>query len=106
METGLPVGTLTNNTDRTQAVERELVIANPNGMHARPAAVFVKLAGRFSCEIDITKDGETVNGKSIIGLLSLAAKMGQRLIVTATGKDAEAAVDALHRLVENKFEMP
>ena len=85
-------------------VEREVEIVNPAGLHARPAAEFVKVAGRFSSEIRVEKGGLAVNGKSIMGVLMLAAERGSRLRLLATGDDAEDAVDALSDLVGRGFE--
>jgi phosphocarrier protein len=90
-------------TDRTP-VEREVEVVNRAGMHARPAAEFVKLAGRFNADITVMKDGLAVNGKSIMGVLMLAAEMGSRLRLSAKGADAEDAVDALAGLVGRGFE--
>jgi phosphocarrier protein HPr len=86
------------------SVQREVEIVNRAGMHARPAAEFVKLAGRFSAEIRVEKDGLEVNGKSIMGVLMLAAERGSRLRLSARGADAEDAVDALSGLVGRGFE--
>jgi phosphocarrier protein len=88
----------------TLMVQREVEIVNRAGMHARPAAEFVKTAGRFSADIRVEKDGLEVNGKSIMGVLMLAAERGSRLRLSARGKDAEAAVDALSDLVGRGFE--
>ncbi len=88
----------------TSLVQREVEIVNRAGMHARPAAEFVKLAGRFAAEIRVEKDGLEVNGKSIMGVLMLAAERGSRLRLSANGKDAEAAVTALSDLVGRGFE--
>ena len=85
-------------------VKREVEIVNRAGMHARPAAEFVKMAGRFRAEIRVEKDGLEVNGKSIMGVLMLAAEHGSRLRLTAEGADAEDAVDALSDLVVRGFE--
>ena len=87
-----------------QQVEREVRVVNRAGMHARPAAEFVKVAGRFSSEIRVEKDGLAVNGKSIMGVLMLAAEHGSRLTVSAQGADAEDAVKALSDLVGRGFE--
>jgi phosphocarrier protein len=86
------------------SVQREVEIVNRAGMHARPAAEFVKIAGRFSSEIRVEKDGLEVNGKSIMGVLMLAAERGSRLRLSARGADAEDAVDALSNLVGRGFE--
>jgi phosphocarrier protein HPr len=89
---------------KTRRVERSLTIVNQRGLHARAAAKFVKLSGGFSCRIDVTKDGETVSGSSIMGLMMLAAGIGCSIRITAVGEDAAEAVDAIARLVENKFD--
>jgi phosphocarrier protein len=84
--------------------ERQVEILNRAGMHARPAAEFVKLAGRFAADITVEKDGLEVNGKSIMGVLMLAAEQGSSLRLAAAGEDATAAVDALADLVGRGFE--
>ena len=86
------------------AIEREVEIVNRTGMHARPAAEFVKVAGRFASNIRVEKGGLEVNGKSIMGVLMLAAEHGSRLRLTAEGDDAADAVDALAALVVGGFE--
>jgi phosphocarrier protein len=85
-------------------VQCEVEIVNRAGMHARPAAEFVKVAGRFSADIRVEKDGLEVNGKSIMGVLMLAAERGSRLRLSAKGKDAEDALNALSDLVKRGFE--
>jgi phosphocarrier protein len=85
-------------------VQREVEIVNRAGMHARPAAEFVKIAGRFASDIRVEKDGLEVNGKSIMGVLMLAAERGSRLRLSAKGKDAQDAVNALSDLVRRGFE--
>ena len=87
-----------------QFLTRELTIANKLGIHARPAAVFVKTANRFTSEILVEKDGEKINGKSIMGLMMLAAGPGSRLIIQAHGADAPEAVAELEALVKRKFD--
>jgi len=82
---------------------KELVIQNKLGLHARPAAMFVKIANRFRAEIWVEKDGEQVNGKSIMGLMMLAAGQGSKLQVTAEGDGAEAALLELEQLLKSKF---
>jgi len=84
--------------------EKEVQIVNRAGMHARPAAEFVKLAGGFAATVTTEKDGLKVNGKSIMGVLMLAAEQGSTLKLTASGEDAEAAVEALADLVKRGFE--
>jgi phosphocarrier protein HPr len=83
---------------------RELTISNKLGIHARPAAVFVKTANRFASEILVEKDGEKINGKSIMGLMMLAAGPGSKLTLHARGDDASKAIEELEALVERKFD--
>lgn len=85
--------------------EKTVMIVNELGLHARPAAMLVKTANQFKSEIFITKmsDGETVNGKSIMGVMMLAASKGTKLILHAEGEDCEQAVDALDKVISNKF---
>lgn len=83
--------------------ERSVQIVNKNGLHARPAAEIVKLAAKFQSEITIVKDDLDVNGKSIMGVMMLAAEHGSTILLRAEGADADAALDALATLVSNKF---
>jgi phosphocarrier protein len=83
--------------------ERTVQIANRNGLHARPAAEIVKLAAKFKSEITIVKDDLDVNGKSIMGVMMLAAEHGSSITFRAEGPDADQALDALATLVSNKF---
>ncbi|MDR0532697.1 MAG: HPr family phosphocarrier protein [Verrucomicrobiales bacterium] len=85
-------------------MSKELVVLNKLGLHARPAAMFVRIANRFPCEITVEKDGEEVNGKSIMGLMMLAAGCGSHLKVTAAGDDAEQAVKEIEDLIKRKFD--
>ena len=85
-------------------VIKELLVTNKLGIHARPAAMFVKTANRFTCDIFVEKDGERVNGKSIMGLMMLAAGPGSRLTVYAEGGDADQAMTELEKLLEHKFD--
>lgn len=82
---------------------RTLVITNPTGLHCRPSASFVKLANKFQSEIFVKKDGEVVDGKSILGLIMLTAEKGTTIDVLAEGPDAKNALDALEHLVKNDF---
>jgi phosphocarrier protein HPr len=86
------------------AIIKELIIVNKLGIHARPAALFVKTANRFACDIFVEKDGEKINGKSIMGLMMLAAGPGSRLIIHAHGADAVQALAELEALVKRKFD--
>ncbi len=83
--------------------ERLVVILNRYGLHARPAAEFVKLSSRFSAKVTVEKDGLEVNGKSIMGVMMLAAECGATLKITAVGEDADEAVEALATLVDDRF---
>lgn len=84
-------------------VEREGTVVNSLGMHARPAAQVVRLASSFGSLIELEHDGQTVNGKSIMGVMTLAAECGGTIVVRATGDDAEAAVVALLGLIAAGF---
>ena len=84
--------------------EREVVIKNRAGMHARPAALLVQTANKFSSNIYFEKDSEQVNGKSIMGIITLGATYNTELKIIADGKDEKEAVEALAGLFENKFE--
>jgi|YelNatPaOPRAMG01_1025707.scaffolds.fasta_scaffold00681_6 phosphocarrier protein len=86
----------------TQAF-KELEILNSLGIHARPAAMFVKIATKFKSQVFVEKDGERVNGKSIMGLLMLAAGPGSRIRIYADGPDANKAIEELEALITNKF---
>ena len=83
--------------------ERSVQIVNRNGLHARPAAEIVKAAAKFASDITITRDDLEVNGKSIMGVMMLAAEYGSTVMLRATGPDAEQAIDALSRLIADKF---
>ena len=83
--------------------EVNVEIINRLGLHLRAAAVFAKLAENFDCEITLTRDAMSANGKSVIALVTLAAAQGSRLTIRADGDDAEDAVKALAELVENRF---
>ena len=85
------------------SLEKELTIRNKMGMHARPAAQFVKRASKYQCDIWVEKDDEPVNGKSIMGLMMLAAGRGETIKIIAEGNDAEAAVADLEELVTSGF---
>jgi phosphocarrier protein HPr len=83
--------------------ERTVEIVNRNGLHARPAAEIVKLSSKFNCDITIVRDDLEVNGKSIMGVMMLAAEYGSNILVRANGPDAELAVNAIADLVAAKF---
>src|SRR6266498_2696946 len=83
-------------------ISKELIVINKLGIHARPAAMFVKTANRFDCDIFVEKDGEKVNGKSIMGLMMLAAGPGSKLLVHAEGHDAAKAVVEIEALLNRR----
>ena len=83
---------------------KDFMVANKLGIHARPAAMFVKTANRFGSDIFVEKDGEKINGKSIIGLMMLAAGPGSKVTLHAKGADAAAAITELEALVQRKFD--
>ncbi len=84
-------------------IEQNSTIVNPLGLHARPAAQFVKLANTFQSEVEVVKDGVPVNGKSIMGVMILAAECGATIVIRANGADEAAAVAALAALVASGF---
>ena len=92
---------MTSGTD--QVSELEIVIKNSLGLHARPASMFVQLASSFDSEIIVEKEGEKVNGKSLMALLMLASGCGTLLKIKAEGPDSELAVKALAELIDSKF---
>ena len=83
--------------------ERMVEIVNPLGLHARPSAEFVKLASQFRAEVHVVKEDMQVNGKSILGVMTLAAECGSQLTIRTDGEDAEAAAAALAALVAKGF---
>jgi phosphocarrier protein len=87
-------------------IEREARIVNQEGLHARPAAKIVRLASSFESNIELLKDGLAVNGKSIMGVMMLAAECGSSIMVRADGPDAEQAVEAITQLVTGGFGEP
>ena len=84
-------------------VEREVMIVNKFGLHARPAMSFVKLANQFACSIEVTKGALTIDGKSIMSIMRLAATKGTKLKITSDGNDANDALDALEELIKSSF---
>ena len=85
-------------------IKKELVIVNKLGIHARPAAMFVRIANQFACDVFVEKGGERVNGKSIMGLMMLAAGPGSKLVLFAEGEDAARAIHELEALIKRKFD--
>lgn len=86
------------------STERCLTILNKRGLHARAAAKFVTLAAEFDADIEVERNGQAVSGRSIMGLMMLAASPGTEIMVRAEGKDAEQAMEAITKLVADKFE--
>lgn len=84
-------------------IVREIPIVNRLGLHARPAAMFVRIASKFRCEVWVAKEGEEVNGKSIMGLMMLAAGQGSKLQVRCEGPDAEQAISEIEELIKSRF---
>jgi phosphocarrier protein HPr len=90
--------------DGSAVMTKDFQVSNKLGIHARPAAMFVKTANRFSCDIFVEKDGEKVNGKSIMGLMMLAAGPGSKVTVHAHGHDAHQALAEIETLINRKFD--
>ncbi|MCK4705457.1 MAG: HPr family phosphocarrier protein [Gammaproteobacteria bacterium] len=86
------------------SVSRDIEIINKLGMHARAAAKFVKLASSFECLIEIERKGRRVNGKSIMGVMMLAASKGSQVTIYADGDDAEESIEQLAQLINNRFD--
>ena len=88
---------------RLPMLEKQYTITNRQGLHARPAAMFVKISNRFKCEVWVTKEGEQVNGNSIMGLMILAAEEGAKIDISTDGEDEKDAMDSLGALIESGF---
>jgi len=88
----------------TTTEPRALTIQNKKGLHARAAAKFVGVAGAFEADILVERNGQSVSGRSIMGLMMLAASPGTSILVSAEGTDASSALDAIQELIDNKFE--
>jgi phosphocarrier protein HPr len=93
----------TRGAEQSQKLEKEIPIINRLGLHARPAAMFVRIASRYRCEVWVAKEGEEVNGKSIMGLMMLAAGQGSKLRIRCDGPDADKAIAELEELVNARF---
>ena len=89
--------------EREQKVEKEITIVNRLGLHARPAAMFVRIASRYRAEVWVAKESEEVNGKSIMGLMMLAAGQGSKLKICCEGADADKVMEDLEELIRQKF---
>ena len=92
-----------NRSSEAQKIEKELTIVNRLGLHARPAAMFVRIASRHRAETWASKEGEEVNGKSIMGLMMLAAGQGSKLRIRCDGPDADTAIEELEELIKAGF---
>ena len=86
-----------------QKLEKEITIVNRLGLHARPAAMFVRIASRYRSEVWVEKEGEQINGKSIMGLMMLAAGQGSKLTIRCEGPDADKVMEELEQLIQQKF---
>src|SRR3989440_9100145 len=86
-----------------QKIEKEVTIINRLGLHARPAAMFVRIASRYRSEVWVEKEGEQINGKSIMGLMMLAAGQGSKLKIRCEGADADKVMEDLEELIRQKF---
>ncbi len=84
-------------------LEKKFVITNKLGLHARPAALFVQTANRFNAEVEVRKGRQKVNGKSIMGIMTLAAGAGSAITVRLTGSEAQQALEALSQLINGNF---
>jgi phosphocarrier protein HPr len=90
--------------ESNQKVSKEFTVLNRLGLHARPAAMFVKACNKHRCDVWVEKDGEQVNGKSIMGLMMLAAGQGSKLRISAEGSDAEKAVSEIEAIILRRFD--
>jgi len=86
-------------------IKKELIVKNKQGLHARPAAVFVQVANRFDSRITVRRDDEEVNGKSIMGILMLGAENGSLIIIEADGSDAQKALEELEKIISSEEEL-
>lgn len=87
--------------NQPNVVKKKLVVKNKLGLHARPASLFVQIANKYDAEISVKKGGQIVNGKSIMGIMMLAAAKGSKIHIIAKGEDAQKAIDELEKLVTN-----
>ena len=97
------MGLLNRKSSSPDKIEKEVTIVNRLGMHARPAAMFVRIASRYRAEVWVEKDGERINGKSIMGLMMLAAGQGSKLLICCEGADADKALAEIEGLIAAKF---
>ena len=90
-------------SDSSEKVEKEITIINRLGLHARPAAMFVRIASKHRCDIWVAKEGEEISGKSIMGLMMLAAGQGSKLRIRAEGPEAAEAIKEIEELIQSRF---
>jgi phosphocarrier protein HPr len=95
--------TATSTNDSMSKVIKKLEILNKLGLHARASALLVQTVNKFTAQVSISKDGQTIDGRSIMGVLTLAATQGSKIQVEACGDDAERAIKAIEKLVEARF---
>lgn len=86
-------------------IKKELIVKNKQGLHARPAAIFVQVANKFDARITVRRDNEEVNGKSIMGILMLGAEKGSLIIIEAEGSDAQKALEELEKIITSEEEL-
>lgn len=86
-------------------IKKELIVNNRQGLHARPAAVFVQIANKFDARITVRHDEEEVNGKSIMGILMLGAEKGSLIVIEAEGADAEKALEELEKIISSEEDL-
>ncbi|MDD5120448.1 MAG: HPr family phosphocarrier protein [Candidatus Omnitrophica bacterium] len=86
-------------------IKKELIVKNKQGLHARPAAIFVQVANKFDSRITVRRDAEEVNGKSIMGILMLGAEQGSAIVIEADGSDALAALEELEKIINSEEEL-
>lgn len=86
-------------------IKKELIVKNKQGLHARPAAIFVQIANKFDARITVRRDDEEVNGKSIMGILMLGAEKGSLIIIEADGSDADQALQELEKIISSEEEL-
>ena len=85
-------------------IKKTVIVKNKQGLHARPAAIFVQIANKFDSRITVKRNDEEVNGKSIMGILMLGAEQGSSIIIEAEGNDAQAAISELEKIINNEEE--
>ncbi len=95
---------MSKGNDQTGVLKRRFEVLNQYGIHARPAAMIVKIASRYQADVQVEKDGNSVSGKSIMGLMTLEASRGSRITVTARGPDADQVLDEIEDAIARRFD--